>query len=43
VDDPELRPIGQGALAACHFADRPGWSQTLAPEEFARELEDGVL
>jgi oligopeptide/dipeptide ABC transporter ATP-binding protein len=42
VDDPELRPVGQGALAACHFADRPGWSPTLTPEEFARSHEDGV-
>jgi hypothetical protein len=42
VDDPELRRVGQGTLVACHFADRPGWSPTVTPEEFARSHEDGV-
>jgi oligopeptide/dipeptide ABC transporter ATP-binding protein len=42
VDDPPLRRVGDGALTACHFADRSDWSPDLSPSEFSRRIEEGV-
>jgi len=39
TDEPPLRRVGDGALASCHFADRPDWTPELSPADFAEELQ----